>query len=398
MEIKFLMDLAIILLSTKILGLISKKFGMPEVVGALLAGIIIGPVVLGIEHDTEFIEQVAKLGVILLMFTAGTETDLKELKKCGKASLVIAVLGVLVPLIGGFVVAGIYTNGSLLGMNKQQLLQNIFIGVILTATSVSITVQTLQEMGKFKTPSGTAILGAAILDDILGIIILAVITGMSDSSVKISTVLLKIVGFFLAAAILGYVFYKILMILTDKYGVNKTTGIFSLVFCLMMSYIAENYFGVADITGAYFAGVVVACTPAMKYVEEKIHPLSFMLLSPVFFASIGIKTTVDGMNSGLVVFTIVLLVVAILTKLLGCGLGARMCGYSKSESIQIGTGMISRGEVALIVANVGVPVGLMPPKLFAPIIIVVIVTTVVTPVLLKFVYSTNDSTVNVEVA
>lgn len=397
--IKFLMDLAIILLSTKIMGFISKKFGMPEVVGALLAGIIIGPIVLGIEADTEFIEQISKLGVILLMFMAGTETDLKELKKCGKASLVIAILGVVMPLIGGFVVAEIYSNVSIFSISKQQLLQNIFIGVILTATSVSITVQTLQEMGKFKTPSGTAILGAAIIDDILGIIILAIVSGMSDPSVKISMVLLKIVGFFLVAAVLGYVFYKTLIMLTQKYeSSNNGISIFSLVFCLIMAYLAEHYFGVADITGAYFAGISVACTPFVKQIEEKIHPVSFMFLSPVFFASIGIKTTVGRMNNHLIVFTLLLLLIAIITKLLGCGLGAKMCGYSNSEAIEIGTGMISRGEVALIVANIGISLGLMKTELFAPIIIVVIITTIVTPIFLKLVYSKNNSSDNIKAA
>ncbi|MCY6959221.1 cation:proton antiporter [Clostridium brassicae] len=396
-EIKFLMDLAIILLSTKVFGTISKKFGMPEVVGALIAGIVIGPAVLGIEHETEFITEIAKLGVIVLMFMAGTETDLKELKKCGKASFIIAVLGVLIPLIGGFVVAGVFDGENIFHIEKIQLLQDIFVGVILTATSVSITVQTLQEMGKFRTASGTAILGAAIIDDILGIIILAIITGISNPSVKIGIVILKILGFFITALILGYITHKILMFLINKYSVNSATGIICFSFCLIMAYISENYFGVADITGAYFAGIVVGCTPALKYVEQKMQPLSIMLLSPVFFASIGIKTTISAINSSLMIFTILLLIVAVLTKFVGCGLGARMCGYSREESLQIGTGMISRGEVALIVANVGVPLGLMPSKLFTPIIIVVIVTTILTPILLKLVYANINNEADLEI-
>ena len=317
-EIKFLMDLVVILLSTKIFGAISKRLGMPEVVGALIAGIVIGAAVLGIEHETPFINEISKLGVIVLMFMAGTETDLKELKRCGKSSFIIAVLGVMIPLLGGFFVAEMFDGVSFAQMTRTQLLQEIFIGVILTATSVSITVQTLQEMGKFKTPSGTAILGAAIIDDILGIVILAVITGMSSEGVNVGMVVFKIVAFFIVAIIVGVLVHKLLIKLIEKHGVNSGIAITAFAFCLGMSYIAEVYFGVADITGAYFAGIVVGCTPALEYMEHKMQPLSIMLLSPVFFASIGIKTTISGMNISIMMFKIALLIVEVLTKIVGC--------------------------------------------------------------------------------
>ena len=186
----FLMTVAIILLSTKLLGLLTKRIAMPQVVGALLAGLILGPACLGVIHETTFLDQIAEIGVIVLMFTAGLETDIGELKRSGKASFLIALIGVIVPLAGGFVIASIFNTQS------DAFLQNVFIGVILTATSVSITVETLKEMGKLSTRSGNAILGAALIDDILGIIALTLITSFADPSVKIGIVLIKIAAFF----------------------------------------------------------------------------------------------------------------------------------------------------------------------------------------------------------
>ncbi|MDD2534084.1 MAG: cation:proton antiporter, partial [Eubacteriales bacterium] len=171
LDIRFFLDLAIILISTKVLGLITRRYEMPQVVGALVAGLIMGPSLLNIVHESDFIHQMAELGVVALMFTAGLETDTDEMKKSGKASLVIALLGVVVPLVGGFGVSILFADSAIGQMSKIELLQHIFIGVILTATSVSITVETLREMGKLKSATGTAILGAAVIDDVIGIIV-----------------------------------------------------------------------------------------------------------------------------------------------------------------------------------------------------------------------------------
>ena len=214
---KYLLDLAIILISTKVLSLVTKKFQMPQVVGALLAGLLLGPAVLGVITETSFIDMVAELGVIVLMFSAGLETDIKELKSTGKASFIIALLGVLVPLAGGFGVAWYFNRAGMIESTATAsiFLQNMFIGVILTATSVSITVETLKEMGKLNTRAGNAILGAAIIDDILGIVALTIITSLADSSVNVVMVLLKVVAFFVVAVILGLIFYKLFRIWTD---------------------------------------------------------------------------------------------------------------------------------------------------------------------------------------
>lgn len=387
-DYSYLISIALILLSTKVLGLFSKVVRLPQVVGALLAGIILGPACLGIVHSTEMLSNLSEIGVIVLMFAAGLETDIDELKRTGKASFLIALIGVLVPLAGGAAVAYFFNDST----DSNVMLQNIFIGIILTATSVSITVETLKEMGKLSTRAGNAILGAAIIDDILGIIALTVVISMADESVNIGIVLLKILGFFaftfVAAVGYHYAFKK----WTDNSAVKlRRYVVISFVFCLVLAYCAEVFFGVADITGAFFAGLALSGTKKSEYISKRFDTLSYLLLSPIFFAGIGLKVELPTMNGEIILFTVLLCVVAALTKVVGCGLGAKICKYTSKESLQIGVGMISRGEVALIVANKGEAVGLMSDKFFAPVIIMVVFTTVVTPVLLKLVFKDKTS-------
>jgi len=272
------------------------------------------------------------------------------------------------------------------------LFKNIFIGVILTATSVSITVEALREMGKLKTKTGTAILGAAIIDDIIGIIILTMLISFGDASVNVIQVIVKILLFFVAAIVVGlganFMFKKI----CEKHGRRRRRmPIYSFVFCLLMAYGAEKIFGVADITGAYMAGIIISnislCnTTLSEYVTEKVEVTSYLLLSPIFFASIGIKATVGQIDMHMILFASALLAVAVISKMGGCGLGAKMCGFSNKDALRVGTGMVARGEVALIVADRGVSAGLMSADLLTPIIILVIATSLLTPILLKFQY------------
>ena len=391
---EFLFDLALILISTKLFGLITKKVRMPQVVGALVAGVILGPAVLNVLSETEFIQKLAELGVIVLMFTAGLETDINQLKKTGKASFIIAVLGVIIPLAGGFFIASIFNKGN----DVNTILQNVFIGIILTATSVSITVETLKEMGKLNTRAGNAILGAAIIDDILGIIALTITTSLADPSINVIIVLAKIVMFFIFAGLSGYLFHWAFIKLDERYQRDlRRFVIIAFVFCLLLSFCAEEFFGVADITGAFIAGLVISDSNRSKYLNSRFETLSYMLLSPIFFASIGIKVELTAMTKTIFIFAILLLLVAILSKVIGCGLGAKLCKYSNREAIQIGTGMISRGEVALIVANKGIAMGLMLPEFLAPVVIVVVVTTIVTPILLKVVFNNKSKSVDLNV-
>ena len=380
---RYLLDLAIILISTKLLGLLTRRVQMPQVVGALLAGLILGPAGFGILAETSFIHEVAEIGVIVLMFTAGMETDIKELKASGKASFIV-------PLIGGYAVAWFFNRPSMAGSNLSSpiVLQNVFIGVVLTATSVSITVETLKELGALKSRSGNAILGAAIIDDVLGIIALTIVTSLADDSVKLGMVLIKIIGFFAFSGVVGFIFYKMYKKWVD--GAEKELHrhtIIAFVFCLLMAFIAEEVFGVADITGAYIAGLIISNVQRSTYLESKFDTLSYLLLSPVFFASIGLKVNLPQMSVSIIMFAVVLTVVAVLTKIVGCGLGAKICGYKNYQAKRIGVGMISRGEVALIVASKGSALGLMSSSILGPVIVVVVITTVITPILLKVVFA-----------
>ena len=388
MSYKFLLDLALILLCTKILGLVTRSFRMPQVVGALLAGLVLGPAALNMLNDVSFIDKVSEIGVIVLMFTAGMETDIKELKKTGRASFIIALIGVLVPLAGGFLLAMAFNTESLSDANASILLQNIFIGVILTATSVSITVETLKEMGKLNTRAGNAILGAAIIDDILGIIALTIITSLADESVQIGIVLLQSVGFFVFAGVVGFLFFLFFRKLQNHYHKDmRRFVILAFVFCLLISYCAEEFFGVADITGAFIAGLIISNTERAPYIASRFETLSYTLISPVFFASIGLKMSLPEMTPHIIIFSLLLMVIAVITKILGCGLGAKICRFSTRESLQVGVGMVSRGEVALIVATKGSALGLMSNMFMGPVILTVVVTTVVAPVLLKLAFA-----------
>ena len=389
---EFLFDIALILMSTKLLGLLTKKIQLPQVVGALLAGLLLGPACLNILHETDFVIQLAELGVIVLMFTAGLETDIKELKKTGKASIVIAILGMIVPLIGGFALASVFNKGGVSDAQAPILLQNIFIGIILTATSVSITVETLKELGKLNTRAGNAILGAAIIDDILGVIALTVVTSATSTEVSIGMVLIKIVLFFIIGGLAGFIFSKGMEHSMNHYNMDlRRFVILSFVFCLLLSFCAEHFFGVADITGAFMAGLVLSNTPRKHYIMNRFETTAYMLLSPIFFASIGIKVIIPQMTPSLIAFSVALVIIAIITKILGCGLGAKICRYTNKEAVQIGTGMVSRGELALIVASKGAAFGLMGSVFFGPIVIMVVVTTIITPVLLKLVFSKNSN-------
>ncbi|MEG2039088.1 MAG: cation:proton antiporter [Oscillospiraceae bacterium] len=386
----FLFEIGLILVSTKILSIIAKRLGFPQVVGSLIAGLVLGPALLGLISSNIFLDQVSEIGVIVLMFVAGLETDISELKKTGKASFVIALLGVIVPLVGGYILASFFNVET----GDHVFLQNLFIGVILTATSVSITVETLKEMGKLSTKSGNAILGAALIDDILGIVALTVVSGAADSSVNLSVVLMKIVMFFVISGGLGFIVVKFLGSWLDRFDKdNITVTIVAFACCLFFSFVSEHFFGVADITGAFVVGLILSNTKCSHYVTTRCEGISALLLSPVFFTNIGLKMVIPQMSNSLILFAILLIILAVVSKIIGCGLGAKMCGFSNKDSLCVGVGMISRGEVALIIASKGVALGLMNESFYAPIILMVVVTTVITPILLKIVYrnSNNDS-------
>lgn len=378
----YLLDIALILLGTKAFGLFTRKLRMPAVVGALIAGILLGPAILNWVQPSDLISSLSEIGVIVLMFGAGLETSITDLRKAGLKALVIAVLGVLVPLGLGYLVASFYNVGP------QAWIGNLFLGVILTATSVGITVETLKEMGAMKTTSGNAILAAAVIDDVLGIVALTVVSGLADSSVDVGMVLLKIVLFFVFAVIIGIVLHKVFAwwFDHDSRGGLQRYSIISFAFALIMAYVSEEFFGVGDITGSFVAGLIISGTSQCAYVTKRIGTLSYLLISPVFFASIGLKLEPLNFSGEVLILILLLCIVALASKIVGCGLGALLCHYSKSQSMRIGCGMVSRGEVALIVANRGMALGIFPSFFVTPVLLCVVFTTVITPILLKVVY------------
>ncbi len=376
----FLLSIAIIILSTKFLGGISQKVNMPQVVGALIAGVLLGPSVLGLVVESDFLVKTSEIGVILLMFMAGLDTDINEIKKNSVSFVVIAAFGVIVPLIGGFVAYYYYFHVS--NSDFNQVLQAVFMGVILTATSVSITVEALREMGKLNGRVGSAILGAAVIDDIMGIVILTIVTSLKDPSISITSIIIKIIVYCLLMTVLAILIKKAKPFI-DKLRDKRRVSIYVFAACIIVSYISEQFFGIADITGAYLLGLFLSHLEVKSDIARKMTVPSYLFFSPIFFASIGIKTELGGMTQSLLIFSLIILVISVLTKIIGCGLGAKICKYTNSEALHIGVGMVSRGEVALIVAQKGYNLKLLSSTLFSPVVLVVIVTTIITPVILK---------------
>ena len=385
----YLLALALILLFTKIFGLATAHVHLPQVVGALIAGILLGPSGIGILHETDFLVKTAEIGVIMLMFIAGIDTDINELKHTGPAACLIAAIGVFVPIIG---CGGEYFMLFEDSFTYANIINASFVGIVFAATSVSITVETLNEMGKLKTRVGATLLSAAIIDDIIGIVVLSVLSALGDSSVNPGIVVLKILGFFVFAGIVGFIVYKLFKKISINHGTSRRVAVWAMAFCFIMAYCAERFFGVADITGAYFAGVILCNVTKMRqYVAKKVTAASYLVFSPVFFANIGLKTDLSGINSEIIVFAAVLAGMAVLTKIIGCGLGAKICRMSNHESLVVGVGMVARGEVALMVAQKGIDSGNIDPKVFPAIVLCVVIAALLTPVLLKLVISHGPS-------
>lgn len=380
-----LKDLAIIVIFAKLFAIIARKLKAPQVVGEIIAGLLIGPSVLGLVNLSDFLSQMAEIGVILLMFSAGLETNLHDLIKTGFKATLIACAGVFVPLIGGTILYSCFYGFT--GIGTPEFFSAIFIGVILTATSVSITVQALREMGKLKGLIGTTILSAAIIDDVIGIIVLTVVIGLKDASQKAGTVVVNTVLFFVFSIVVGFIIYKLFKLIDSKYPHTRRIPIMGLALCLAMAYIAEKYFGIADITGAYVAGIILCNIRDSEYIAEKMDINSYMLFGPIFFASIGLKTDISELNASVFVFSLAFVAVGLLCKIIGCGLVAKMCRFTWADSLKIGVGMMTRGEVALIVSQKGLNVGLLNPVYFTSVILLIIVSSISTPIILKMLYA-----------
>lgn len=391
MSYQYLLDLALILLSTKLLSMLSRVIRLPQVVGALLAGIVLGPAVLGIIGETEFLSQISEIGVIVIMFTAGVTTDLQELRHAGKSGFLIALFGVLVPLVSG---VGVGWLSNAMGWTDMSLLESIFLGTVMTATSVTITVETLKELGKLETHVGSTLLAAALIDDVLGLIALTLVSSVAGADVNIWVVLLKILLFFVFAVVVAIALGKFFRWMLPR-QIGRSLHLYptlAFVLCLGMAYCAEQFFGVAGIIGAFAAGIVVATTEKAKFIESKFVTLSQLLLTPVFFAGVGLRFELDSMTLNTLWLAIAIFAAAVLSKMIGCGFTSLACGFRGKECLQIGAGMACRGEVALIVANKGAAMGLVSDETLSAIIVMIVGCAVIVPILLKLFFRNVEVT------
>ncbi|QEK13239.1 cation:proton antiporter [Crassaminicella thermophila] len=370
-KVAFLLHIGILLLGANIGGIISKKLKQPAVLGQILAGMFLG---MGILEKTELVHYLAEIGVVFLMFIAGLETDVNELRASGKSSTAIAVAGVLAPLI---LVSG---AAYLISGN---LISSIILGLISIATSVSISVQTLKEIGQLKTRQGVAILGAAIIDDIIGVILLTIVVGMvrPGTGSNVFIVILKILLFFLITIVIGYILVQILFKISDRVNVRRRIVPYAIITCLILAFISEEL-GVAAITGAYFSGVIFSMTPYRHKISHDVELVSNTIFTPIFFVAIGLGVELSTIGYGLA-FSMLLLALGIIGKIIGCGWGAKLTGFSAKHAFQVGIGMVPRAEVSLIIASLGLKMNLIGDKEFASAIVLVIFTTLITPSLLK---------------
>jgi len=378
-------DLAIIIIFAKAFGIIARKLKAPSVVGEILAGLVIGPSILGLVEPSSFLITMAEIGVVMMMFSAGLETNLKELVKTGPIALLIACCGVFIPLVGGTLLYMGFYGTSPIG--TTEFYKAVFIGVIMTATSVSITVQSLKEMGKLKGKVGTTILSAAIIDDVIGIIVLTFVIGFENPDSNPGKVVVSTILFFVLAIVVGFVLYKVFNKLDKRYPHTRRIPILGVGLCFALAYIAEVVFGIADITGAYVAGIILCSIKDHDYIEEKVDINSYMIFGPIFFTGIGLKTSFDSMNASILLFSVGFVLVALLTKIIGCGIMAKLCKFNVHDSLKIGVGMMTRGEVALIVSQKGLSVGLLDPIYFTAVILLIIVSSISTPIILKVLYA-----------
>ncbi|MBE3561742.1 MAG: cation:proton antiporter [Ktedonobacteraceae bacterium] len=368
--------LAGLLIAAKIAGWICTRLNIPPVLGQLLIGTLAGPSLLGLVHPNALLNAFANIGVIILMFIAGLETDMQQMRRVGGAAFISATMGVIVPFIAG---AG-FTY--LLG---YPLAESLFVGTLLTATSVSISAQTLKDMGRLNSKEGTTILGAAVIDDVLGLVVLSLILAFALGQ-NPGWAILKMVLYFPAAYILGrYLFPLLSRILPRMLSIEARLGMV-LALVLLYAWSAEELGNVAAITGAYIAGILIGRTEMREWVHDGISKIGYALFVPLFFVYVGVQANFQGVFQlpALLVFS--LLALSLLTKVVGCGGGALLCRFQPKEALAVGVGMISRGEVALITASLGLEAHIISPALFSVVILITLATTLVTPLLLKLVY------------
>jgi Kef-type K+ transport system membrane component KefB len=384
----FLLQSVVVLVSVLLAGQISRRLGQPAVLGQLLVGVLLGPALLGWLQPTPFVTEIAEIGVVLLMFMAGLETNFEEMKKTALAATLVAVGGVALPFVGGWLVANAWGYESSAA---------IFTGVLLVATSVSISAQTLRELGYLKEKSGVTILSAAVLDDVLGIVVLSLVLGAvggggaatggghGHGGESIPILLLKIAGFFAAGALVGWKVLPRVVKWVSRFEAGTAVLATGISLAMVYAWAAEQA-GLAGIIGAYLAGLMLSLTDFKGRLLHEVEHTAFAFFVPFFFVSVGLTAKFAGMTAAFALFVSVLVVVAVVTKLVGAGLGAFLGGFKLRESVGIGAGMVARGEVGLIVAAIGLEQGLIQQDMYTAMVLVSLLTTLVTPPLLKLTF------------
>ena len=386
--LEILKDLAIIIISAKFFGLAARHYKAPQVAGEIIAGLLIGPSLLNLVQNNDFLAGMAEIGVILLMFSAGLETDIDKLKKSGLKATMISIAGVTIPLILGTILYMCFYGFSAPG--STDFIKAVFIGTVLTATSVSITVQVLKELGKVSTEVGTTIMSAAIIDDIIGIVVLTAVLSLRDPHVNLGMICIKTVLFFALSAVVGVIIFKIMALIDKRWPHTRRIPIIGMSIAFILSYVADKYFGVADITGAYVAGIILSSLDDSAYIDRKMDINSYMIFGPVFFASVGLQTNLRAIDMTTLAFSAAFVVVGLLGKVIGCGFTGKVLKYNNSDSLKIGVGMMTRGEVALIVAQRGLKAGIMESRYFTAVILLIIISSILTPVILKSIYMAEE--------
>jgi len=386
--IHIIISISILLFSAKIFAEIFQRIKQPVVLGELLAGIIVGPYALGglplfdgqpLVVLDETLKYIGELAAIVILFIAGLEITPREFLRGGAASFTVGALGVIIPFAVGFVVLSLY------GLDSFEIL---LIATAMTATSIAISIQVLTELGKMQSKEARLILGAAIVDDILAIAILSVVLTMVQSGntspqiMDIAFLIVKILGLF-AVLLIGAIFLIPKILHREKLWRSRGSieGITTAIFFGIAGVAA--YVGLSPIVGAFAAGMAVASTKLIKQVEEYAQKLQF-IFAPLFFAIIGAQVDLRGINIDVLIIAGIIIAIAVLTKLVGCGLPSMLfLKKDKAKSMRVGIGMVSRGEVGLIVAGVGVTTGVLSTDIYTAIIIMVAVTTIITPIWLK---------------
>lgn len=381
-----LLQLALIIAASKLAGQLSIWARQPAVLGELLVGVVLGPAVLGWVANTEIIHVFSEIGVILLMFLAGNETNLQLLRQNSRSSLAVATGGILFPLVFGTLsgmAAGLSTNIAL------------FIGIVLSATSVSITVRTLKEINQLQARESSAILGAAVLDDVLVVILLAFAASMfGGSSQTISAVIGEKLIFFVSILLFAWFAIPLIMRLAGRMPVTQPVVSAAVALSFLAAWYGEKL-GVAGIIGAFIAGLSVGQTPFRQQIETTVEPIAYSIFVPVFFTAIGLNVSFSGLGAyGW--FILLFTVLAVLTKWVGAALGARLTGFNWLSSLCVGSGMISRGEVALIIAASGNESQLISHALYTPLILIIILSTLAAPPAVKQMFRRKEAALDKE--